>query len=139
MAVIAGALLSVFHADVNALIHLYVIGVFTAFTLSQAGMVRYWTRHRERGWRHRAVVNGAGALATGVPVERRDQRRDRDDHHPGSVRELRPDHDGRDDPGRERTCSVDDGAMAPAPVAMTRPVADHPRLESVKAVKTPIT
>ena len=66
LAAVAGALLWVFHADVNALIHLYVIGVFTAFTLSQAGMVRYWTRHRERGWRHRAAVNGAGALATGV-------------------------------------------------------------------------
>ena len=63
---IAGALIWVFHADVNALIHLYVIGVFTAFTLSQAGMVRYWTRQRERGWRQRAAVNGAGALATGV-------------------------------------------------------------------------
>ena len=36
-----------FNADVNALIHLYVIGVFTAFTLSQAGMVRYWLRHAD--------------------------------------------------------------------------------------------
>ena len=55
-----------FHADVIALIHLYVIGVFTAFTLSQAGMVRYWLRREEPGWRWRAVVNGVGAVATGI-------------------------------------------------------------------------
>ena len=66
LAAIAGALIWVFGADVNALIHLYVIGVFTAFTLSQAGMVRYWTRHRERGWQQRGLVNAVGALATGV-------------------------------------------------------------------------
>ena len=52
--------------SVNSLIHLYVIGVFTAFTLSQAGMVRYWWRGREPGWRHRIVVNAVGATATGV-------------------------------------------------------------------------
>ena len=66
LAAVSGALLWIFSADVNALIHLYVIGVFTAFTLSQAGMVRYWTRRRERGWQRRALVNAAGASATGV-------------------------------------------------------------------------
>ena len=50
----------------NNLIHLYVIGVFTAFTLSQAGMVRYWLRTRGPGWRAGALVNGVGATATGV-------------------------------------------------------------------------
>ena len=40
----AAALLGVYKANANSLIHLYVIGVFTAFTLSQAGMVRYWQR-----------------------------------------------------------------------------------------------
>ena len=40
-------------------------GVFTAFTLSQAGMVHYWLRTQRRpGWR--PVVNGAGAAATGL-------------------------------------------------------------------------
>ena len=53
-------------ANVNSLIHLYVIGVFTAFTLSQAGMVRYWQRTRGERWRYRALVNGAGAAATGL-------------------------------------------------------------------------
>src|SRR5207248_5361624 len=55
-----------FDADVNALIHLYVIGVFTAFTLSQTGMVRYWLRRKDAGWRKKAIVNGAGAIATTV-------------------------------------------------------------------------
>jgi amino acid transporter len=63
---LAAALIVVFQADVNSLIHLYVIGVFTAFTLSQAGMVRYWRRTRGVGWRRSAVINGIGAAATGI-------------------------------------------------------------------------
>jgi amino acid transporter len=66
LAGIASLLIWLFHADVISLIHLYVIGVFTAFTLSQAGMVRYWVRRKERGWRKSALVNGFGAFATGV-------------------------------------------------------------------------
>jgi len=63
---LAAALIVVFQANVNSLIHLYVVGVFTAFTLSQAGMVRYWRRTRGPGWRHSAVINGIGSAATGV-------------------------------------------------------------------------
>jgi hypothetical protein len=63
---VAAALLWVYDASVDSLIHLYVIGVFTAFTLSQAGMVRYWLRTRDTGWRHRLVINAFGAFATGV-------------------------------------------------------------------------
>jgi len=66
LAVLAVALIVGFGADVNALIHLYVVGVFTAFTLSQAGMVRYWQRHREGRWRVRAAVNLVGATLTGL-------------------------------------------------------------------------
>jgi amino acid transporter len=66
LATLAGLLIWIYRANVNSLIHLYVIGVFTAFTLSQAGMVRYWKRVREPGWRYRALVNGVGATATGV-------------------------------------------------------------------------
>jgi len=66
LAAIAGVLIWVFHADVIALIHLYVIGVFTAFTISQTGMVRYWLRREQPGWRWRAVVNGTGAVATAI-------------------------------------------------------------------------
>jgi amino acid transporter len=66
LAGIAAGLIWAFHADVIALIHLYVIGVFTAFTISQTGMVRYWLRREQPGWRWRAVVNGTGAVATGL-------------------------------------------------------------------------
>ena len=66
LATLAGLLIWIYGANVNSLIHLYVIGVFTAFTLSQAGMVRYWKRVREPGWRYRALINGVGATATGI-------------------------------------------------------------------------
>jgi amino acid transporter len=66
LAGVASLLIWVFHADVISLIHLYVVGVFTAFTLSQAGMVRRWLRLREPGWRRSAVLNGIGATATGI-------------------------------------------------------------------------
>jgi amino acid transporter len=55
-----------YDARVDSLIHLYVIGVFTAFTLSQAGMVRYWLRTRATGWQRSMALNGLGAFATGV-------------------------------------------------------------------------
>ncbi len=60
------ALIVIYHANVNSLIHLYVVGVFTAFTLSQAGMVRYWLRTRDPGWQYRGAVNSLGAATTGV-------------------------------------------------------------------------
>ncbi len=66
LAALAAALLWIYGADTNSLIHLYVVGVFTAFTLSQAGMVRYWRRTRVGGWKARAAVNAAGASATGL-------------------------------------------------------------------------
>ncbi len=66
LAAIAIALILVFSANVNSLIHLYVLGVFTAFTLSQAGMVRHWFRLRDPGWQLSAVINGVGAAATGL-------------------------------------------------------------------------
>ncbi len=67
--VLAGAaavLLWIYAASVDSLIHLYVIGVFTAFTLSQAGMVRYWRRTRDPGWKRSMVLNGVGAATTGL-------------------------------------------------------------------------
>ncbi|HEY8030036.1 MAG TPA: APC family permease [Gaiellaceae bacterium] len=66
LATVAGLLLWIYNANTNSLIHLYVIGVFTAFTLSQAGMVRYWLRTRDKGWRAKATINAIGATATGL-------------------------------------------------------------------------
>jgi amino acid transporter len=62
----AAALLVGFGGETNALIPLYAVGVFTSFTLSQSGMVRYHLRRKLPGWRGRVVANGAGAAATGV-------------------------------------------------------------------------
>jgi amino acid transporter len=62
----------VFDADLNRLIQLYVVGVFTSFTLSQSGMVVHWLRERYRGadaskgWRRAIVINAIGAVTTGV-------------------------------------------------------------------------
>ena len=64
----AGLLIILFGGDTHALIPLYAVGVFLAFTLSQSGMV---ARHlREKGPRYRlhAAINGAGAMATGAAL-----------------------------------------------------------------------
>jgi amino acid transporter len=68
LSVLACLLIVAFGGSVTNLIPLYTVGVFVAFTLSQSGMVRHWWRLREeqRGWRWRAVLNGAGAVATGT-------------------------------------------------------------------------
>ena len=70
----AVVLVVLFRADVNALLQLYIVGVFVSFTLSQTGMVRHWTRHlrleRDRGERRRMqrsrVINGVGAVMSGT-------------------------------------------------------------------------
>jgi amino acid transporter len=66
LCVLSGALLVIFHADTSRLIPLYAVGVFLAFTLSQSSMVRRWLRVRGPNWRRNLVMNGAGALTTGV-------------------------------------------------------------------------
>ena len=71
LAVLAIAVLGAFGGRVEALIPLYAIGVFTSITLSQAGMVRHWFSERSAGaapvvWRRGALINGAGAVATGI-------------------------------------------------------------------------
>jgi amino acid transporter len=66
LAALAAILIYIFDADLTRLIQLYVVGVFTAFTLSQTGMVRRWHRLKERGWRRSIVINGIGAVATGT-------------------------------------------------------------------------
>jgi amino acid transporter len=72
LTVLSALLLVMFQANVDALIQLYVLGVFTAFTLSQTGMVIHWLRAGRRGgpdaagWRWRMMVNGVGAFSTGI-------------------------------------------------------------------------
>jgi amino acid transporter len=62
----AAFLVVLFDAQVHNLIPLYMVGVFTAFTLSQAGMVVHWRRSQEPGRRRGMVINTLGALTTGV-------------------------------------------------------------------------
>jgi amino acid transporter len=59
-------LVIVTRAKVDHLIPLYAVGVFTSFTLSQAGMTRHHLRHREAGWRAGLVINGVGAALSGL-------------------------------------------------------------------------
>jgi len=67
LTLISALLIVWFSGSVTELIPLYTIGVFVAFTLSQAGMVRHWyARRTERGWRRRALINGFGAVTTGI-------------------------------------------------------------------------
>src|SRR3954447_9233778 len=62
LAVAAAVLVVVTGAQVSKLIPLYAIGVFTSFTMSQAGMARHHLREREQGWRRGLFVNGFGAF-----------------------------------------------------------------------------
>src|SRR6185436_12576619 len=66
LAIVSSLLIVKYDASVSDLIPLYTVGVFIAFTLSQAGMVRKWLRERSRGWLPSAAINAVGAVATGV-------------------------------------------------------------------------
>ena len=66
LAVVASILIVAFKGNISALIPLYAVGVFTGFTLSQAGMVQHHRRLKEPRWRASLVVNAVGACTTGV-------------------------------------------------------------------------
>ena len=63
---LSALLIVMFGGSTGALIPLYAVGVFTAFTLSQGGMVQHWIRLRGRHWELKALVNGIGATRTGL-------------------------------------------------------------------------
>jgi amino acid transporter len=62
----AAVLIVAFRGDTQRLLPLYMIGVFVSFTLSQAGMVIHWRNSKEPGWKTSALINGFGAVVTGV-------------------------------------------------------------------------
>ena len=73
LAVAAAVLILAFDANLEALLHLYIIGVFTSFTLSQTGMVRHWSRERAADSgvgpariRRAQAVNLTGAVCTAI-------------------------------------------------------------------------
>jgi amino acid transporter len=61
----AGLLIAV-GGNTNEMIPLFAIGVFTGFTLSQAGLVVHWWRSRPDRWYYRAAINGFGAIITAL-------------------------------------------------------------------------
>jgi hypothetical protein len=66
LSIAAIALIAAFGGVVTALIPLYAVGVFAAFTIGQIGMVRHWLSERTPGWRKKMSINGFGALLTFV-------------------------------------------------------------------------
>ena len=64
LAISAAVLVVILGADVSKLIPLYAVGVFTSFTLSQAGMARRHIRLKEQGWKVGLFINGLGAIVT---------------------------------------------------------------------------
>ena len=66
LAVLCGGLLILFGGITDRLIPLYAVGAFLAFTLSQSGMVMHWWKNRGPNWLKSALVNGLGALVTGI-------------------------------------------------------------------------
>jgi hypothetical protein len=70
---LAVALVVGFDANIDRLIQLYIIGVFTSFTLSQAGMVKHWNAllpdvagPEARRMRTSRAINAIGTVATAV-------------------------------------------------------------------------
>src|SRR6202163_1603047 len=67
LAVVAIALIIAFKAQLNALVGLYAVGVFTGFTFAGFGMVKHNLRVRERRWKLGVVVNAfSGTLSLTV-------------------------------------------------------------------------
>ena len=64
LGVASSAILVLFAAETTRIIPLYAFGVFTAFTLSQFGMVVHWRRLREPGWRRAVLISGIGGTVT---------------------------------------------------------------------------
>lgn len=68
LAAITGLLIILFNGNTHALIPLFAVGAFLAFTLSQIGMVNHWQRTRGRHWKIKAFLNGLGGLTTGITM-----------------------------------------------------------------------
>jgi Amino acid transporters len=68
LAVLSSILVILFRGETHLLLPLYAVGVFISFTLSQTGMFTKWVREKKTGWRHKAAINGLGALVTFITV-----------------------------------------------------------------------
>ena len=63
---ITAAIILVCRGDTTVAVNLYALGVFSAFTLSQLGLVRRWWRLRGEGWQGRMAMNALGSFTTFV-------------------------------------------------------------------------
>ncbi len=68
LSVISAILIIAFHGNTEHLISLYAVGVFLSFTIAQSGMVIHWRREGSPGWKRRVLLNGIGAIITGIVV-----------------------------------------------------------------------
>ncbi len=66
LGMLSAVLIVIFEGDTHALIPLYAVGVFTAFTLSQAGMVKHWITYKGKGWLKGIMINGIGTITTAI-------------------------------------------------------------------------
>ena len=60
----AAGLVVIFDGETHLLLPLYAVGVFASFTLSQSGMWWRWVKNQTPGWKHKAAINGFGAIVT---------------------------------------------------------------------------
>ena len=68
LTIVALVLVLVTGANVNLLVPLYAIGVFTGFAMAGFGMAKYHTIHREEGWRKKFWINLAGGIVSTLVV-----------------------------------------------------------------------
>jgi amino acid transporter len=66
LAIAATILMLAFSGNTDALINLFALGVFTAFSLAQTAMARKWWTERGPGWRQGLMINGTGAVVTAL-------------------------------------------------------------------------
>src|SRR3954466_10134760 len=66
LGIFSALLVVAFGAREQSLLHLYAVGVFMSFTLSQFGMVQRWRKLKTPGWQRNATINLLGATVTGV-------------------------------------------------------------------------
>ena len=125
LTIVSVALIIIKDADVNSLVPLYAIGVFTAFSMAGFGMAKYQSKHRTPGWRRRQVINfsaGVTTAARGGRVRGREVHRGR----LGGRRPVRHPGPGadQDEPGvlrRGRGARDDQREPAAAPAALRPP------------------
>jgi len=68
LSIAAGVLVIIFRGETHLLIPLYALGVFTSFTIAQAGIFMHWVRLKPKGWQYKAFINGLGTIITFITV-----------------------------------------------------------------------